>query len=71
MYYNLMSWLISDLAKEAAIPSSEDIFSSTSVENVSRDEKIHRMHLLRMKLIYFANSLHNYIMTRVSRSMNA
>ena len=42
------------------------MFSSMNNENVSRTEKIHRMHLLKMRLTYFVNSLHNYIMTRVS-----
>lgn len=28
-------------------------------------QQIHRMFLLRMKLMHFVNSLHNYIMTRV------
>lgn len=28
-------------------------------------QQIHRMFLLRVKLMHFVNSLHNYIMTRV------
>lgn len=31
------------------------------------NQQIHRMCLLRVKLMHFVNSLHNYIMTRVSR----
>lgn len=30
-------------------------------------QQIHRMCLLRVKLMHFVNSLHNYIMTRVRR----
>lgn len=30
------------------------------------NQQIHRMFLLRVKLMHFVNSLHNYIMTRVS-----
>lgn len=29
------------------------------------NQQIHRMCLLRVKLMHFVNSLHNYIMTRV------
>ena len=30
------------------------------------NQQIHRMFLLRVKLMHFVNSLHNYITTRVS-----
>ena len=51
----------------------ENIFQSISMDDVSismdgdspRPARIHRMQVLRMRLLYFANSLHNYIMTRV------
>lgn len=33
-------------------------------------QQIHRMCLLRVKLMHFVNSLHNYITTRVRRIMN-
>ena len=26
---------------------------------------LHRMHVVRMRLMHFVNSLHNYVMTRV------
>ena len=57
--------IFSDLAKESGAHHSDDLFSSISMEAVSRKEKIHRMHILKMRLTYFVNSLHNYIMTRV------
>lgn len=34
------------------------------------NQQIHRMCLLRVKLMHFVNSLHNYIMTRVRSSMD-
>lgn len=37
---------------------------STAKEPINQE--IHRMFLLRVKLMHFVNSLHNYIMTRVS-----
>ena len=35
-------------------------------ETMSRQERLHRLHVLRFRLAYFVNSLHNYIMTRVA-----
>lgn len=32
------------------------------------NQQIHRMCLLRVKLMHFVNSLHNYIMTRVRQA---
>lgn len=34
-------------------------------------QRIHRMFLLRVKLMHFVNSLHNYIMTRVHVRLGA
>lgn len=34
------------------------------------NQQIHRMCLLRVKLMHFVNSLHNYITTRVRRRLN-
>lgn len=34
-------------------------------------QRIHRMFLLRVKLMHFVNSLHNYIMTRVRLGASA
>ena len=54
----------------------ENILQSISMDDVSismdgdspRPARIHRMQVLRMRLLYFANSLHNYIMTRILHS---
>uniref|UniRef100_A0A8C6TH80 Gamma-tubulin complex component n=1 Tax=Neogobius melanostomus TaxID=47308 RepID=A0A8C6TH80_9GOBI len=52
-------------------------FSTKQVEGVALEEvklkdpvnqQIHRMCLLRVKLMHFVNSLHNYIMTRILHS---
>ncbi|CAJ0961810.1 unnamed protein product [Ranitomeya imitator] len=34
----------------------------------SKEQQIHRMFLLRVKLMHFVNSLHNYMMTRILHS---
>lgn len=42
--------------------------ASPSEEQAAKEpiqQQIHRMFLLRVKLMHFVNSLHNYIMTRV------
>ncbi|XP_076456838.1 gamma-tubulin complex component 5-like [Babylonia areolata] len=41
---------------------------SGSEESLSRSERLHRLHILRFRLAYFVNSLHNYIMTRILHS---
>ncbi|KAK0053898.1 gamma-tubulin complex component 5-like isoform X1 [Biomphalaria pfeifferi] len=38
------------------------------VEPVSRECKIHKCYLFRFRLLYFINSLHDYIMTRILHS---
>ncbi|XP_060595696.1 gamma-tubulin complex component 5-like [Ruditapes philippinarum] len=58
-----------DLAKESVLSATDRLFQSQSTDNIPRSAKIHRMHLLRMKLINFVNSLHNYIMTRILHSI--
>jgi hypothetical protein len=42
----------------------DDVYISMDGDS-PRPARIHRMQVLRMRLLYFANSLHNYIMTRV------
>ncbi|XP_041361102.1 gamma-tubulin complex component 5-like [Gigantopelta aegis] len=37
-------------------------------DEIPRAAKIHKMELLRFRLMYFVNSLHNYIMTRILHS---
>ncbi|XP_053373064.1 gamma-tubulin complex component 5-like isoform X3 [Mercenaria mercenaria] len=58
-----------DLAKECASSTTDRLLKSLSLDKEPRSARIHRMHLLRMKLINFVNSLHNYIMTRILHSI--
>ncbi|KAL5014094.1 hypothetical protein ScPMuIL_008364 [Solemya velum] len=46
----------------------EDTFSSSLEKTVPRAGRIHRMQILRMRLLFFVNCLHNYIMTRILHS---
>lgn len=58
-----------DLEKDVGLQShSGTEFSLHLDEDMPREERIHRMHVLRMRLTYFVNSLHNYIMTRILHS---
>ncbi|CAH2223398.1 gamma-tubulin complex component 5 isoform X2 [Pelobates cultripes] len=43
------------------------LISVTSIEE-PKGQQIHRMFLLRVKLMHFVNSLHNYMMTRILHS---
>ncbi|XP_052244242.1 gamma-tubulin complex component 5-like isoform X2 [Dreissena polymorpha] len=59
-----------DVAKASPVISSTDqILKSLNLDTTPRASKIHRMHLLRMRLINFVNNLHNYIMTRILHSI--
>ncbi|XP_061182795.1 gamma-tubulin complex component 5-like [Saccostrea echinata] len=58
-----------DLEKDSVLHShSGTEFSLHLDEDMPREGRIHRMHILRMRLTYFVNSLHNYIMTRILHS---
>lgn len=46
-----------------------DMATRTTKKPVNQ-ELIHKMYLLRFRLLHFVNSLHNYIMTRVSQWSN-
>ncbi|ERE79024.1 gamma-tubulin complex component 5 isoform 1 [Cricetulus griseus] len=46
----------------------EDTLSQFGPPKESLRQQIHRMFLLRVKLMHFVNSLHNYIMTRILHS---
>uniref|UniRef100_A0AAY4EBS2 Gamma-tubulin complex component n=1 Tax=Denticeps clupeoides TaxID=299321 RepID=A0AAY4EBS2_9TELE len=51
--------------------SKDKRFDGGHEENPPKDpvhQQIHRMFLLRVKLMHFVNSLHNYIMTRILHS---
>ncbi|NP_001347802.1 gamma-tubulin complex component 5 isoform 2 [Mus musculus] len=50
------------------IPRDQDTPSQFGPPKESLRQQIHRMFLLRVKLMHFVNSLHNYIMTRILHS---
>ncbi|RUS86494.1 hypothetical protein EGW08_005744 [Elysia chlorotica] len=54
-----------DLCREQAVPSSARELFPDGGETTSRASCIHQFHLLRFRLLYFVNSVHNYIMTRI------
>ncbi|KAL8591498.1 hypothetical protein ACOMHN_000513 [Nucella lapillus] len=56
----------SDLQTVSAV--SDPLLGSGKEEAMSRSERLHRLHVLRFRLAYFVNSLHNYIMTRILHS---
>lgn len=53
-----------DVTKKLEGARAEDIRVKESIH-----QQIHRMCLLRVKLMHFVNSLHNYIMTRVRQTV--
>uniref|UniRef100_A0A673MXJ2 Gamma-tubulin complex component n=1 Tax=Sinocyclocheilus rhinocerous TaxID=307959 RepID=A0A673MXJ2_9TELE len=61
--YSLDTLRFSVAAKRQEGGQSEE---STAKEPIN--QQIHRMFLLRVKLMHFVNSLHNYIMTRILHS---
>ncbi|XP_018418313.1 PREDICTED: gamma-tubulin complex component 5 [Nanorana parkeri] len=48
--------------------SEQQILSHLLPEAEPKQQQIHRMFLLRVKLMHFVNSLHNYMMTRILHS---
>ncbi|KAL4222755.1 Cytoplasmic FMR1-interacting protein 1 [Mactra antiquata] len=58
-----------DLAKKSTPSTTEHLLRKLNIDNTPRLSKIHKMHLLRMRLINFINSLHNYIMFRILHSI--
>ena len=54
------------LSNTSGLDSTNESDVESVTDDVSRDDMIRSMHLLRFKLFCFTNSLHNYIMTRVS-----
>lgn len=63
-YWILKYSLPTDLTVAAKRQDGGQSEESTAKEPIN--QQIHRMFLLRVKLMHFVNSLHNYIMTRVS-----
>lgn len=53
-----------DVTKKLEGALAEDVRVKESIH-----QQIHRMCLLRVKLMHFVNSLHNYIMTRVRQTV--
>lgn len=52
---------LTDATRKVEEGSAEEVKGKEPIK-----EQVHRMCLLRVKLMHFVNSLHNYIMTRVS-----
>lgn len=50
---------------QQSIPRLSDSWSSPGTMLPDEQSLIHRMHVFRMRLLHFVNSLHDYIMTRV------
>ncbi|CAH7460214.1 Tubgcp5 [Phodopus roborovskii] len=73
--YSLDVLLFGELANAAGRPPGkedtvreQDTPSQFGPPKESLRQQIHRMFLLRVKLMHFVNSLHNYIMTRILHS---
>uniref|UniRef100_A0A4W4GM19 Gamma-tubulin complex component n=1 Tax=Electrophorus electricus TaxID=8005 RepID=A0A4W4GM19_ELEEL len=64
--YSLDTLRFSDLTVAAKIHEGGPSEEYTAKEPIN--QQIHRMVLLRVKLMHFVNSLHNYIMTRILHS---
>uniref|UniRef100_A0A673N4H1 Gamma-tubulin complex component n=1 Tax=Sinocyclocheilus rhinocerous TaxID=307959 RepID=A0A673N4H1_9TELE len=64
--YSLDTLRFSDLTVAAKRQEGGQSEESTAKEPIN--QQIHRMFLLRVKLMHFVNSLHNYIMTRILHS---
>ena len=48
-----------------SIPRLSDRWNSSSTVLSDDQSLAHQMHVFRMRLLHFVNSLHDYIMTRV------
>lgn len=69
--YSLDELRFFDLEKENILHSfsgGEESLISRLDDDMPRSGRIHRMHILKMRLTFFVNSLHNYIMTRILHS---
>uniref|UniRef100_A0A8C9VSR6 Gamma-tubulin complex component n=1 Tax=Scleropages formosus TaxID=113540 RepID=A0A8C9VSR6_SCLFO len=64
--YNLDTLRFSDLTAAAERHDGTSDDEMTAKKAVS--QQVHRMFLLRVRLMHFVNSLHNYIMTRILHS---
>ncbi|XP_059140755.1 gamma-tubulin complex component 5-like [Physella acuta] len=75
LYNNIFSFLIQVKRAKFTLDQLrfEEISRAQKVsrhegETMPREKRIHRFQLLRFRLLYFINSLHNYIMTRILHS---
>ncbi|XP_008831874.1 gamma-tubulin complex component 5 isoform X5 [Nannospalax galili] len=68
--YSLDVLLFGELANAAERPQlkEQNTLAQFGPPQESIRQQIHRMFLLRVKLMHFVNSLHNYIMTRILHS---
>ncbi|XP_053438021.1 gamma-tubulin complex component 5 isoform X2 [Nycticebus coucang] len=73
--YSLDVLLFGELVSTAEKPQlkkgllhEQDIVAQFGTQKEPVRQQIHRMFLLRVKLMHFVNSLHNYIMTRILHS---
>ncbi|KAJ8299061.1 hypothetical protein KUTeg_023121 [Tegillarca granosa] len=69
--YSLDELRFFDLEKENILHSfsgGEESLISRLDDDMPRSGRVHRMHILKMRLTFFVNSLHNYIMTRILHS---
>ncbi|KAL3889915.1 hypothetical protein ACJMK2_002233 [Sinanodonta woodiana] len=68
--YCLEELRFKDLDKENILRSlsQQELKTTSEPGEIPRASRVHRMQILRMRLIYFVNSLHNYIMTRILHS---
>ncbi|KAG8176649.1 hypothetical protein JTE90_009844 [Oedothorax gibbosus] len=49
-------------------PPTSNLMRALLKSKFPREQKIHGMHIIRMRLLFFVNGLHNYIMTRILHS---
>ena len=67
------SFVISDLRTPSeSAPGDGELMvteEQRKEKDIERQTLLNHMHLMRMRLMHFVNSLHNYIMTRVSRHL--
>ncbi|KAG9492294.1 hypothetical protein GDO78_000681 [Eleutherodactylus coqui] len=54
--------------ESASEQQQQVLFSHLVTPAENKQQQIHRMFLLRVKLMHFVNSLHNYVMTRILHS---
>ncbi|XP_064652769.1 gamma-tubulin complex component 5-like [Lineus longissimus] len=70
--YSLEQLSFADLEKVETYEQKKDVdetfFSIYQTEEVYKSSLVHRMHIFKLRLLHFVNSLENYIMTRILHS---